>query len=232
MDNSSITGNLSGGAVRDQGLTVRRTLAPGTTESRPGFVTFNWPPRRAAKSAPQGAEGEKSGLRKLVARVRILDPAFSGRSSYYFLQSGLAALATVLVLPLLLLRANTFFATSLAATACVAFCMPRTRRSHPRYLIGGYCAGLIAGFSAYALLRSLDFDVEPTTAWVLFGGLAVGLATFLMVVLDVEHPPAVGVSLGLVVNDWDYFAVAILFAAVLAIVSAKSLLKSRLEDLL
>ena len=121
MDNSSISGNLSGGAVRDQGLTVRRTLAPGTTESRPGFVTLNWPPRGAAKSASQGAEGEKSGLRKLVARVRILDPAFSGRSSYYFLQSGLAALATVLVLPLLLLRGNTFFATSLAATACVAF---------------------------------------------------------------------------------------------------------------
>jgi CBS-domain-containing membrane protein len=65
-----------------------------------------------------------------------------------------------------------------------------------------------------------------------FAALAVGLAIFLMVVADLEHPPAAGVSLGLVLNGYESEAVLMVIAGILSLAVARNLLRGWLIDLL
>ena len=68
---------------------------------------------------------------------------------------------------------------------------------------------------------------------VLCGALAVGLAIFVMVITDTEHPPAAGLALGLVLNEaCDARVLAVVLIGILALSLAKEVLKPLLIDLL
>jgi hypothetical protein len=88
---------------------------------------------------------------------------------------------------------------SLGASCFIVFTMPRARMSRPRFLIGGHVVGVAAGCvgrwlcAIPALARLPVFSLH---SGVLCGALAVGLAIFVMVITDTEHPPAAGLALG------------------------------------
>lgn len=75
------------------------------------------------------------------------------------------------------------------------------------------------------------FNVSSQTIHIIFGAISVGITMFLMVILDTEHPPAVGMSLGLVLNDWNYLTIIFIYTAVVIMYTVKYLLRNVLIDL-
>jgi CBS-domain-containing membrane protein len=108
--------------------------------------------------------------------------------------------------------------------------------SRPRFSIGGYVIGVAAGCvgrwlcAVPALARLPVFSLH---AGVLCGALAVGLAIFVMVITDTEHPPAAGLVLGLVLNEaCDARVLAVVLIGIVALSLAKEVLQPLLIDLL
>jgi len=73
--------------------------------------------------------------------------------------------------------------------------------------------------------------VSEATMLIVFSALAVGGAIFLMVVTDTEHPPAAGMSLGLVLNQWDHRTLLFILLAVLVMAALRKILQPYMVDL-
>jgi len=82
-------------------------------------------------------------------------------------------------------------ASAIGATAFIVFAMPKSASAQTRNVLGGHIVGLAAG--GIFLAVALPFGIECA--------LAIALAIFLMVALDVEHPPAAGTALAVVINE-------------------------------
>jgi CBS-domain-containing membrane protein len=85
---------------------------------------------------------------------------------------------------------------SFGATIFIASTRPHSKHTQPRYLIGGYSCGIISGLFGFFMCGWL-----PPVPLAVFAGLAVGLATCLMVGLRFEHPPASALALGLALSQ-------------------------------
>ena len=111
--------------------------------------------------------------------------------------------------------------SAMGATAFIVFAMPRTVSAKTKNVIGGHLVGLAAGTIFY--FTGLPYFVEYP--------LAVGLAILLMVALDVEHPPAAGTALAVVINEvsLDAFITIMLSAVVLS--QCRYYLRRYLKDL-
>jgi CBS-domain-containing membrane protein len=139
---------------------------------------------------------------------------------YYILQSMLATL--VLFILILILGGDKLVTISaIGATAFIVFAMPKSVSAQTRNILGGYLVGLASGGIFY--LTSLPFIVEYP--------LAIGLVFLLMVTLDVEHPPAAGITLAMVSNEVsrDVFIAILISAVVLS--QCRYYLKNHLKDL-
>ena len=168
--------------------------------------------------------------------MRVFDQRFRQDTARYVSQCLLATGAILIVLILLNTILDTTVIASLGASCFIAFTMPRAQISRPRFLIGGYVVGMAAGCTgrwlcaAPALMELAPASV-PLDA--LCGALAVGLAIFVMVVTDTEHPPAAGLALGLVLNEaYDARVLAVVLIGIVALSLAKEVLKPLLIDLL
>ncbi len=167
--------------------------------------------------------------------MRLFDEKFKKHKARYVLQCVLATVSAMIVLTALKAIASAAVIGALGASAVIGFSMPQRRVARARYLIGGYLVGIIAGSTCYWLLRlfvSGEFPITDELASVIFAGLAVGLAIFLMVVTNTEHPPAAGLALGLVLGEWNSQTVLFILLGVICLVSLKRLLKPFLIDLL
>ena len=58
-----------------------------------------------------------------------------------------------------------------------------------------------------------------------------GLAMFVMVTTDMEHPPAAAIALGFVLNEWDMMTIVVVLAGISAISLIKEAARGRLIDL-
>ena len=103
---------------------------------------------------------------------------------YYILQSLLAGTALFIIV-LVLGKDKMVTVSAIGATAFIVFTMPKAVSAQTKHVIGGHLVGLAAGTVFY--FTALPYFVEYP--------LAVGITIFLMVALDVEHPPAVGTAL-------------------------------------
>lgn len=110
----------------------------------------------------------------------------------YIFQSLLATLTTFIVLSLLSIEHAVIIA-SIGATAFIVFAMPKSITAKPRSVIGGHLVGLLSG-SLCALIPHPSFLQS-----VIVYSLAVGLSIFVMVIVDMEHPPASGTALGVAI---------------------------------
>ncbi|MHC4395248.1 MAG: HPP family protein [Planctomycetota bacterium] len=109
---------------------------------------------------------------------------------YYILQSSLAGI-TLLIIVLLLGKEKMVTVSAIGATAFIVFAMPKAISAQTKHVIGGHMVGLAVGAVFY--FTGLPYFVEYP--------LAVVIAIFLMVALDLEHPPAVGTALAVVINE-------------------------------
>ena len=140
---------------------------------------------------------------------------------YYILQSLLAALA-LFVLVLVLGRDKMVITSAMGATSFIAFAMPKAVSAQTRNIIGGHLVGLICGTIFY--FTALPYYIEYP--------FVVGIAIFLMVALDVEHPPAAGTALAVVINEVspiDAFVIVMISALILC--QCRYFLRRHLKDL-
>ena len=164
----------------------------------------------------------------------MLDRRFRLHAKRYILQSGLAMLAILIVLLVLDTISNTVIIAALGASSFVAFTMPKARTSKARYLIGGYGVGIVSGVACYWLSRLPLFAQVPvidTRLDVVFGALSVGLAMFVMVVTNTEHPPAAGLALGFVLNEWNVLTIVVVVVGIVSLSIINRLLEPILVDL-
>ncbi|MHC4070237.1 MAG: HPP family protein [Planctomycetota bacterium] len=140
---------------------------------------------------------------------------------YYILQSLLAALA-LFILVLILGKDKMVIISSIGATCFLVFAMPTAVSAQTRNVIGGHLVGLACGTVFY--FTPLPYLVEYPCV--------VGIAIFLMVALDVEHPPAAGTALAVVINEVspiDAFVIIMLSALILS--QSRYFLRRYLKDL-
>lgn len=141
---------------------------------------------------------------------------------YYILQSLIPAV--VLCILVCILGADRMVLISaIGATAFVLFAMPTTVSAKTKHVIGGHLVALVVG--ALFCLISLPYFLEYS--------LALATAIFFMVALDVEHPPAVGTALAVVINEsslrMSFIAVMI---SVVVLTQCRYYLRHHLKDLL
>lgn len=126
-------------------------------------------------------------------------------------------------------------ASSLGSSFCTVFIVPDSVMTRPRNVLGGYAVGLTMGalcyyFSVFSiwLFPHLPHMVNE----VLFTSLAVGLSLMTMVAVDLEHPPAAGLAIGLVLEPWDQASLIVIIASVIVLSILKRLLRPYLISLL
>jgi CBS-domain-containing membrane protein len=139
---------------------------------------------------------------------------------YYILQSLLATIV-LFILVLVLGKNKLVVISSMGATTFIVFATPKTFSAQTRNVIGGHLVGLASGAIFY--FTTLPYFIEYP--------LAVGLAILLMVALDVEHPPAAGTALAVVINEvsLDAFITIMLSAVILS--QFRYYLRGYLKDL-
>ena len=169
--------------------------------------------------------------------MKLFDEKFRQHKAQYVLQSLLAALTVLIILLLLDSVPGGALIAALGASSFIAFSMPWKVVARPRYLLGGYLVGVIIGCSFHfleglAVIQRVPFVGSHSE--IVFGAASVGLAIFIMVVTDTEHPPAAGITLGLVLlgNHFTLMPVLVVLVGIICISLLKSILRPVMIDLL
>lgn len=157
--------------------------------------------------------------------MKIFDSRFSRNKSRYVFQCALATCCVLVVLAVLDVVADTVVIASLGASSFLVFAVPDGNVSRIRFLLGGYIVGCAVGTGCYWLAQWAPLVKLPVESATVYGALAVGLTMFLMVITNAEHPPAAGVALGLVVQQWSWGTVLVAIAGVFALVTLRTLLR-------
>jgi len=146
--------------------------------------------------------------------VRLLGEAkvirkFGSLWKNYVWQSCLAALTIFLVLLFLNLE-HAVLIVAIGATAFIVFAMPDNITAHSKNIIGGHLVGFLVG--------SLCALIPQSSLWcsIMSYSLAVGLSIFIMLIMDVGHPPAATTALGLAIMGFSLNGtIAVVTSAVL-----------------
>lgn len=166
---------------------------------------------------------------------KLIDNKIKKNFKHYILQCSLATLTMLGILTFLDVLTETAIIASLGSSVFIVFAMPWNYCAEPRRLIGGYMVASIVGIVFYFLSEYARFEISDYVAnfsLLIYSSLAVGFAIFIMVATDTEHAPAAGLSLGLVLNSWDYITIVLIISAVIWMSAVHKLLKTRLIDLL
>jgi len=145
---------------------------------------------------------------------------FKNLWKYYLLQSLLAA-TVLFVLAVILGEDRIVSISAVGATAFIVFAMPKSVSAQTKHVIGGHLVGFTAG--AVTCLTVLPSPVEYAVA--------VGIAIFLMVALDVEHPPAAGTALAVVTNEVSFNVFVALMLTAVVLTQCRYYLRGFLKDL-
>ena len=144
---------------------------------------------------------------KAIFKVSI-DEKFKKLWKYYIWQSCLATIAFFVILHVLE-KERIVLISAMGSTAFIIFAMPTAVSAQSKNVIGGHLVGLILGM-IFFFVKIPDLYEFP---------LVVGFAIFVMAVLDVEHPPAVGTALAVLINEVspDVSLITIATAVILSI---------------
>ena len=155
---------------------------------------------------------------------RQMKSEFQEHWKNYVLQS-LMATATIGAVLFFLTLQNAVIVASIGASTFIVFAMPKSITAKPRNLIGGHMVGLVIG-SLCALIP------HPTNgACVGVYALAVGISIFIMVVIDTEHPPASGTTLGVAMTGFAWNVAVAVVTAVIVLSLVHYFFEGRIKDL-
>jgi len=173
------------------------------------------------------------GLTRFKIDSHLIDPRFAGNWQQYIFQCLFVTAAMAVVLMLLDSVYQTVLIAALGSSSVVAFAAPSLRASRPRCLIGGYLVGVTVGCGMSLLAAATGgwVSLDEHAARILYGAIAVGLAMFVMVITDMEHPPAAAIALGFVLNEWDLMTIVVVLVGISAISLIKEAVRGRLIDL-
>lgn len=140
---------------------------------------------------------------------------------YYILQS-LLATSVLCIIVLVLGRYKLVTISAMGATAFIVFAMPKSACAKTKNVIGGHLIGLACGAVFY--FTTLPYFLEYS--------LAVGIAILIMVALDVEHPPAAGTALAVVINEVSLDAFITIMLSAVLLSQCRYYLRAYLKDLM
>ena len=151
----------------------------------------------------------------------------------YLKQCLMATMVVVAILTLLDVAKYPVVVASLGASSFVVFAIPRSYSASTFRISGGYAVGIGVGVGMHYLERVLSSsEILPEgPLGILLGGMAIGLSIFLMVIFNCEHPPAAGLSLGLIFNPWTVEGLAVILSSVVSLCLCKHLLRKWLINL-
>jgi CBS-domain-containing membrane protein len=143
----------------------------------------------------------------------------------YVFQSAFAGLAMFVLLTVITIERAPIIITSMGATAFIVFAMPKCVMAKERNVIGGHTIGIFTG-SLFSLIPAVSLPVS-----ILLYSAAVGVSIFLMVVLDMEHPPASGTALAFAIAGFSLAAFIAVMSCVMVLAMLHYLLRNKLKDL-
>ena len=143
-----------------------------------------------------------------------------------FLFQSFLVIISIFIVLILFYAVQAVIAASLAATVFILFSVPKNAEAKTRNVIGGYLACILCG-SLFSLIHTSIFFHE-----LLICSIAVGSSFFIMTVLNIEHPPACGIALGLAIQGFDISLIIAVLLSIIILVSIKYLLKPLLKDLI
>ncbi len=165
--------------------------------------------------------------------MKIFDEKIKEHRDQYIKQCLLGTGLILMIIFALEVDTHTVIIATLGATTFIVFGLPHSYASDPRRIFGGYAIGLLIGLVAYYIkLFFLYIDPEGFEGIdILMGALAIGASIFLMVFTNTEHPPAAGLSVGLLFNPWGIETILVVIAAVTVLNVSKYFLRNWLIDL-
>ncbi|MFA7677758.1 MAG: HPP family protein [Candidatus Omnitrophota bacterium] len=140
----------------------------------------------------------------------------------YIFQSIFASLAVWIVIMALSFQELVIVA-AIGATAFIVFAMPKQITARARNIIGGYLVGIAAG-TIFSLFPQSKFST-------VIYALAVGFSILVMVMIDVEHPPASGVALSIAIEGFSFEVVFTVLVSVTLLALIHHFFKPYLKDL-
>jgi len=149
-----------------------------------------------------------------------IDEKFKKLWKYYILQSFLAAVALFIIV-LVLDKDKMVVISAMGATAFIVFAMPNAVSANSNNVIGGHLACLIVGMIFFFIDIPYFYEFP----------IVVGIAIFVMAALDVEHPPAIGTALAVLINEVSTDVVFIIIAAAVILSVCHYYLRNHLKDL-
>ena len=126
---------------------------------------------------------------------------------------------------------------SLASSAYLLFAKPNSTPAHPVRFVVAYVIAVLCGIAMHWSL--LHFTVAPLFACPypgfcltgFFAALSVMITFMFLIGLRMDHPPALGMALVLVIDSRDYRTALLVIAAVALLVLLKFLFNPWLRDL-
>ncbi len=140
----------------------------------------------------------------------------------YVFQSLFAVLTVTAALILLNIQERPIIIASVGATAFIVFALPKDDTANTGNVVGGHVIGILSGFVATFLPGDISVAIYS---------IAVGLSMFLMVITDLEHPPASGTALSIASRGFSLDVVIALMTAVLTLAIVHYVFRDRLRNL-
>lgn len=128
-------------------------------------------------------------------------------------------------------------AGSLSSSCYIVFGKPSSSAADPKRIVGGYLIGILTGIVLRLLTMHFhDFQCGflGTPHFHVIGVVAafsVGLCLFFMSLLKLEHPPAAGMALVLLVDMRDYGEILLIILSAFLLAFIRYFLRKRLVDL-
>jgi CBS-domain-containing membrane protein len=165
----------------------------------------------------------------------LFDKNLKPKMKNYLFQCGLAILSLIAILMVQSALFSEAIVVSVASAAFTIFVFPDSIASTPRRVIGGQMVAILAGAMFFAILNipALESATETMTLVPsVAAALAVGLSILIMVATNTEHPPAAGVALGIVIDPWQWSAIAFVLVGALGLSVIRAILKPKMINLL
>lgn len=147
-----------------------------------------------------------------------LDPKFKNNKKEYLFQSFLAFVMLYISLFFLDIFYQGAFVASIGATVVIVFTFPKKNVSSSKVVLGGYLLGMITGIVCFHLI-----GVLPLVTIKMLAAGAVGIAMLLMILADVEHPPAAAMALSIVIEGYSVCFLLGVLGSLFLFVTIKSL---------
>jgi hypothetical protein len=173
-------------------------------------------------------------VRLIGPRLHVFDARFARQRWRYLAQTLLATLTLAVVLLLEDALANVAVITGIASSAVIVFVNPRTAMAHARRVIGGHVLAVLVALPISYLLydSALSSELDAVVTRDIAAAIGVGITVLVMALFDMEHAPAAGTVLGLVLVPWEWEAALFVIVAAAILSAVRTTLGRRLIDMI